>query len=337
MATNTDDGIAAISTVAYGFMGSQALFTALELGIFSELASGPADVGQLANRLMTPPVPLQALLETCLALGLLERDGGQYRNTPGAERYLVRGTRRYVGDYYLRQVATLLYAQVPLSRAVVRGEAPGRTTYFDFLDDPGRAEEFIRGQHNGSAGPAYLLARTLELGGCSRLADLGGGSGAFAIEMVRRHPGVSAVVLDHPKVIDVARKIVAEAELTDRIECVPGDVMSDPWPSGTDVLLLSYIVSSYSQAALERLVTRTYEHLRPGGRVVIHDFALHGDRPGPRNSAQWFFANLSISAHTHPHTVAEIAAALEAVGYEDVRSQPHVPDVTFLFTARKPD
>jgi SAM-dependent methyltransferase len=322
--------------VAYGFMGSQALFAALELGVFTELATAPADSDRLAATLGVPPSPLKALLAACLALGLLERDGEHYRNTPGAGRYLVRGARRYVGDYYLRQVATLLYPQVPLATAVVRGEAMEPTTYFNFLDDPHRAEEFIRGQHNGSAGPAYLLARTLDLTGNCRLGDLGGGSGAFAIELVRHHPGLTAVVLDHPKVIEVARKIVAEAGLADRIECVAGDVLTDPWPARTDVLLLSYVVSSYSQQALRRLLAQTHQHLPAGGRLIIHDFALHADRPGPRNSAQWFFANLSISARTHPHTVLEIVHSLEAAGYGEVTAQPHVPDVTFLFTARKP-
>jgi hypothetical protein len=79
-----------------------------------------------------------------------------------------------------------------------------------FLDDPVRTEEFIRGQHAGSSGPAYLLAKTHDVARFTRLLDLGGGSGAFAIEMVRRH-GLSAIVVDHPAVVAVARKIVGDA------------------------------------------------------------------------------------------------------------------------------
>ena len=48
-----------------------------------------------------------------MATELLERDGDRYRNSAAASRYLVRHARGYMGDYYLRQIAATLYAQVP--------------------------------------------------------------------------------------------------------------------------------------------------------------------------------------------------------------------------------
>lgn len=331
-AARPDDGVTAVSSVAYGFMGSQALFAALEVGLFTELAAGPASLEELAQRLGSTPRVLLALLEACVATALLERDGDRYRNSAAADRYLVRRARGYVGDYYLRQIAGTLYLQVPAARAVVRGEAGG-ATYAGFLDDPARAEEFIRGQHAGSSGPAYLLAKTHDLAPFTCLLDLGGGSGAFAIEMVRRH-GLSAIVVDHPSVVAVSRKIIAEAGLADRIRCVAGDVVAGPWPEGADLILLSYVVSSYGPATLRDLLTRARAYLPSGGGIVIHDFALHGDRPGPRNAALWYFANLAISASTHPHTVEEITRAMSEAGFVGVTARPHVPDITFAFTGR---
>src|SRR5262249_54262669 len=101
-------------------MGSQALFAALEIGLFTELAAGPASLEELARRLGTEPRALLALVEACVATELLTRDGGRYQNTAAADRYLVRHARGYVGDYYLRQIAGTLYSQVPVARAVVR-------------------------------------------------------------------------------------------------------------------------------------------------------------------------------------------------------------------------
>jgi SAM-dependent methyltransferase len=327
-----DDGVTAVSSVAYGFMGSQALFAALEVGLFTELAAGPGSLAELAQRLGSDPRVLLALLEACVATELLERDGDRYRNSGAASRYLVRHARGYVGDYYLRQIAATLYDQVPVARAVVRGETGG-ATYAGFLDDPVRAEEFVRGQHAGSTGPAYLLAKTHDLTPFTRLLDLGGGSGAFAIEMVRRH-ALSAIVVDHPSVVAVARKIVGEAGLGDRIRCVAGDVVTGAWPEGADLILLSYVVSSYGPATLRDLLARARAYLPSGGGLVIHDFALHGSRPGPRNAALWYFANLAISASTHPHTVEGITRAMSEAGFGGVMARPHVPDITFAFTGR---
>ena len=328
-----DEDITAVSSVAYGFMGSQALFAALEIGLFTEIAAGPASLDDLAGRLGSRPRVLLALLEACVATELLTREGGRYRNSAAADRYLVRHARGYVGDYYLRQIATTLYPQVPQARAVVRGES-GSETYAGFLDDPARVEEFIRGQHAGSSGPAYLLAKTQDLAGYRCLLDLGGGSGAFSIEIVRRH-GLSAIVVDHPAVVAAARTIVDEAGLGTRIRCVPGDVVTGAWPGGADLMLLSYVVSSYDRATLRDLLGRAHAYLPSGGGLIIHDFALHGDQPGPRNAALWYFTNLAISATTHPHTVPDITRALTDAGFVDVTARPHVPGITFAFTVRR--
>ncbi len=331
-----EEGIRAISSIAYGFMGSQALYSALELGVFTALSAGPRGGDDLAAGLGAAPGPFRALLAALEALGLLEREGeGLYRNAEAAGTYLDGASRRYIGDYYLRQVAALLYPSAPAARAAVRGADAAPADYFAFLDEPARAEEFIRGQHNGSAGPAYLLAKRLDLSGSARLLDLGGGSGVFAIEMVRRNPGLSAVVVDHPKVAAVAEKIVAEAGLSDRIACAGGDALEGEWPPDGDVILLSYVISSYGEEALASLLARAFAYLPSGGRLIVHDFALHGDRPGPRTSALWFFANLAISDATHPHTAPGIAAALARAGFASVTAAPHIPDVTHLFTGRK--
>jgi cyclopropane fatty-acyl-phospholipid synthase-like methyltransferase len=168
------------------------------------------------------------------------------------------------------------------------------------------------------------------------LLDLGGGSGAFAIETVKRYPGMSAVVLDLPDVITVTERIIAEADLVDKIACVGGDLRSAPWPPGADAILLSYIVSCYSPETLRDLMARTFDYLPSSGRLLLHDFALHADRSGPHNAALFLFGQLSGVAETTAYTVDELAAAMRAAGYVDVASQPFLPDITFLVTGRKP-
>lgn len=74
MAEPGREGIEEISSIAYGFMGSQALFAALELGLFTSLNSGSRDEPELADELGARPEALRTLLTACRALGLLEKD-----------------------------------------------------------------------------------------------------------------------------------------------------------------------------------------------------------------------------------------------------------------------
>jgi hypothetical protein len=336
MHAESGDAISALSAIAYGYMGSQALFAALELGLFTALSDEPCGLDNLAMKLHAPAGPLSVLVSTCLALKLLMDDGERYHNSPAAQRFLVQTARTYVGDYYLRQVSSLVYDRVPLVRSLLRGELPGAQDYTHYLDSAEATEEFIRGQHGGSLAPASLLARSQDLSGFSSLLDLGGGSGAFAIEAVKRYPGLSAVVLDLPQVIVVTEKIIQEAGLMGRITCASGDLRSDAWPPKADLILLSYIISCYEPQTLRGLLTRSLSYLPRGGCLLIHDFALYADRSGPHNAALMLFGELSVSAQTHAYTIDELVAAMQEAGFVDVAMQPFLPDLTFLVSGRKP-
>lgn len=328
--------ISALSAIAYGFMGSQALFAALELDLFTMLSDESCSLDDMARRLEVPAGPLSVLLSTCLALGLLNWDGQDYCNSPAAQRFLVSRARSYVGDYYLRQISAVLYDRMHLVRALLRGEAPETLTYATTLETPQVTEEFIRGQHGGSLAPAARLARTLDLSRYTRFLDLGGGSGAFAIEAVKRDPGLSAIVFDLPQVIRVTEKIIQESGLEDSITCVGGDLRTDPWPGDADLILLSYIVSCYEPETLRDLLKRCLAYLPDGGSLLIHDFALYADRSAPRNAALFLFGELAVSAQTHPYTVEELGTIMQEAGFADVVIQPFLPDLTFLVSGRKP-
>src|SRR4029079_9021685 len=120
---------------------------------------------------------------------------------------------------------------------------------------------------------------------------------------VTRVPTLSATVFDLPQVISVTERIVEEAGLASRITCVGGDLRTDAWPGGADVILLSYIVSCYAPETLDALLSRALEYLPAGGDLLVQDFALYPDRSGPRNTALFLFGQLTASAQTHAYTV----------------------------------
>ena len=64
-----------ISHIAYGFMGSKALFAALNLGLFTALAGGPLDAAELSERAGVARTRLDTLLAALTSLGLLVPEG----------------------------------------------------------------------------------------------------------------------------------------------------------------------------------------------------------------------------------------------------------------------
>ena len=64
--------------VGLGFWASKAVLSAVEMGIFTELADGPREFSELAGRLGLHPRAARDFLDALVALGFLHRSQGHY-------------------------------------------------------------------------------------------------------------------------------------------------------------------------------------------------------------------------------------------------------------------
>ncbi len=327
-----------ISRIAYGFMGSKALFSALNLDLFSRLADGAKTMERLAEETGVASNRLKTILVALTAIGLLVRDDDGYRNAPASERYLVRSAPAYFGDYYRFQIDRQIYPALLHLDAGIAGDTAHLA--FDSLagltDDPAEADAFTRGQHVGSMGAALMLAKKLDLGGTRTLLDVGGGSGAFSIALCQRDPALRATVLDFPNVIAVAERFVNEAKLQDRIAFLHGDAIGTPWPGDQDIVLMSYLLSAVAESSIPMLFQKAWDALRPGGRLLVHDFMLDNDDAGPALAALWFLHYLAGRVDGISFSPATLATQLEARGFENLSDQVVIPEITKIVVCTKP-
>ncbi len=114
-----------------------------------------------------------------------------------------------------------------------------RHPYHSLADDAEEASTFSAAQHAGSRSLGYALARRVDFTPFTWLLDLGGGSGAYTIEILRRYPHLRATLFDFPQVARVAAQVMEQEGLTDRVRIVGGDYEHDALPPGPDVVLWS--------------------------------------------------------------------------------------------------
>lgn len=337
MATPVTD-VREISRIAYGFMASKAMFSALEIDLFGQLAGEGRTEEALVAATGIAPNRLRTLLAALVGIGLLSKEGAAYRNAPASERYLVRNAPAYFGDYYRFQIDRQIYPALTRLGAGIAGDTE-RLAYHSLAGltgDPEEADAFTRAQHAGSMGPALMLARSLDLSGARRLLDVGGGSGAFSIALCQRNPALQATVLDFPNVIDVARRFVAEAGLEQRIDFVRADAVEGPWPAGQDIVLMSYLLSAMAESAIPLVMRNAWDALSRGGRLLVHDFMLDDDRSGPGPAALWFLQYLAGRVDGISFSAADLARQLRSHGYEEVSDQVVIPEITRLVVCARP-
>ena len=327
-----------ISEIAFGFMGSKALFAALEHRVFTTLAGGPQDAAGVAAAGDLDADRAQTLLTALAGLGLVQAAGaGRFANSPAAEAFLVTGAKYDFGDYLRLQVGRQMYRLLDQIDAALTGQLPEGATasYAEWFADAEEARLYSESQHSGSLGPARQLAKRLDLSGARSLLDVGGGTGAFAITLCGANPELHATIVDFPNVAALGRDHVDRAGLTDRITYVEGDALRTPWPGGQDMILMSYLFSGVPGATHDTLIADAVARLNPGGRRVIHDFVVRADRTGPKLAALWQLQHTAFTPQAKSLDAAWLETALRAAGLEAVGVDEMIPEMTMLATGRK--
>src|SRR4051794_22633865 len=81
---------AEILQVGFGFWGAKVLLSAVDLGVFTELAKGSLGADDLGDRVGVNPRGRRDFLDALVALGMLDRSEGLYSNTPTTNLFLDR-------------------------------------------------------------------------------------------------------------------------------------------------------------------------------------------------------------------------------------------------------
>jgi hypothetical protein len=325
-----------------GFWASKALFAAHELDLFSLLSRRDGGTAaQVAADLKIAERPAEMLLTACASLGLLAKRDGRYRNAPIAERYLVPGAPGYFGGFVAFNDKRLYGTYGRLTEAVRSNRPVGwdpdeQRSFFDSADTI-ITRDFYEAMHSLSTATGQALAPVADIRARSRLLDVGGGSGAIAIELCRACPGLKATVFDLPHVAEFAAAKIAAAGLSDRIATAVGDLFApDPYPGGHDVALLSLIMHSFTPEQDRQILAKTLACLPSGGLAVISELLVNDDKTGPPPAALMSLTML-IEDEGRNYTAAEYEQWLTETGFRNVRRIPlDVPGANGLIIAEKP-
>lgn len=324
-----------VSDVAFGFMASKALFTAIHFNLFSHLDKSRMTAQQAAAKMGIHEDRATTLMTALTTVGLLGRDGDTYFNAPAAEAFLVSGAKYDFSDYLSQQVDRQMYGLLDQVEDAMADKLPDDAigSYAQWMSDPEQARIYSESQHAGSLGPARTLARSLDLAEADQMLDVGGGTGAYAITLCKENPNLNATVIDFPNVADLGRQYVAEAGLDDRVNYVAGDLLDTEWPDGQDIVLMSYIFSSVPGERIAGLVDHAASVLKPGGRLIVHDFMVEPDRSGPKLAALWQFQHTAFNPHARSVSTDWAAETISEAGFSKTEVKPMIPGMTSVISA----
>lgn len=328
----------AISDIAFAFMGSKALFSALHVGLFTALDGKTLSADEVAKETDLDVDRATTLLTALTSLGLVQKDNGGFTNSPAADAFLVKGRKYDFGDYLRFQIDRQMYPFLTQLNEALTGKLEDNqvASYADWFSDPEEARLYSESQHAGSLGPGRSLGKMVDLSAARKLLDVGGGTGAFSISLCTVYPELTSTVLDFPNVAEVGREFIAKAGLSDRITYQPGNALTDEWPESADAVLMSYLFSGVPGEAIPNLVRKAMDVLEPGGNFMVHDFMVDESREGPKLAALWQLQHTAFNPEARSITSSYIADLMKAAGFEDIEVKVMIPGMTMLVHGRKP-
>jgi len=321
---NHDPEAQRILDLIEAFRRSKVMFTAVKLGIFEQLAIVPQSCAALAVQLSLDRPALSRLLDGCVALSLLEREGDVYSNTNATTRFLTKASAETLAGYIVYSDQSLYKLWDHLDDAVREGTNRwtqtfgSRSALFDhYFRDETATRSFLAGMHGFGQLASPRIVNAFDLSRFRQLVDLGGATGHVAIAACRAYPDLRATVLDLPAVERFAREHIAQAGYSDRVEFVTGDFFAGDLPKA-DLYVLGRILHDWDDAKINELLRKIVFSLPRQGALLVTETLVDDDRSGPVYTLMQDL-NMLVCTDGRERTEAEYSALLRGAGFSTVQ------------------
>lgn len=310
----------AIFDLVMGFVSAQVLWALVELRILHALGDAPKTAGQIASDNSLSEERAEILMNGGVAIGLMRRNSNGFYvlSRKGASLLGVPGLTDMIRHhaYFYRDMSNPI--------ALLRDEVDTELSQFwpYVFDVSGKTPAtIIENYSNLMASSQKLVAhdtlKMVSLKPQCKVLDIGGGSGNFAIEIVRKFPKVTITVFDLPEVEASARARLKAENMTDRIGFYPGSFRDDLLPEGFDVITLIRVLYDHADSTVMALLKSVYNALPRGGRLVISEPMSGGKYP--HRAGDVYFAFYTMAMRTgkarSPNQIAEMC---RKVGFKSV-------------------
>jgi O-methyltransferase domain/Dimerisation domain len=313
----------AILELTLAFWGSKTLLSAVELGLFTELAKGPRDKDALRVSMGINERSVEDFLDALVALGMFDRKAGKYRNTPETDLFLDRNKPTYIGGV-LEMANERLFGfwnslTEGLRTGVPQNEAKQGGNLFEAIyGDPQKLRGFLQAMTGLSLGSGRAMAETFPWRKYRTFIDVGGAQGGVPVQIALKHRHLTGGNFDLPVVGPIFEEYVRSFGLHDRLKFHPGDFFKDPFPKA-DVIIMGHILHDWNLDEKKALIAKAYAALPKGGAFIVHEALIDDAR---RKKALGLLSSLNMLIETpggFDYTGADCKRWLKKAGFR--RSQ----------------
>lgn len=304
------------------------IITAIRLNIFTIISDQEMKIDQIASKCAANPNLLKPLLDACISLGFLDFNNNKYKNAHFSLVYFVEGKRLYVGEFLkLVNNESIEWFQLP---NLIQGKEKKN---IEFPDLKSTYKTFILAMNSiGQLGEAEALKNIVDLSGCKKMTDAGGGSGLYSIALCQKYPDLISTILDVEDTLAVTRKLIADRREKKQIILKEGDFLKYPIGDNVDAVLLSDVMYGDSDAKI--LLQNAWNSLTHNGILIIRGYYADPERSGPLFGALFTVKQMVDDPRRKIMTISMLERNVRETGFEIIRVKP-LTEYSFVLIGRK--
>ena len=321
-----------IMQVGLGFWGSRTLLSAVEMGLFTELARQGEDLNGLQHRLGLHPRSARDFLDALVAMGFLRRVDGKYQNTPETDLFLDKQKPSYIGGMLEMSSHRLFGFWNHLTEALRTGEPQneakggGESFFATLYADPDRLKGFLAAMTGISHGANLAIAGKFSWSDYKTFADVGTAQGDLGVQVALTHSHLSGIGLDLPGVAPIFEEYVELNGLSERMKFVAGDFFEDSLPQ-VDVIMMGHILHDWNLEEKKLLIQKAFDAIPEGGALIVYESIIDDDRS---QNAFGLLMSLNMLIETpggFDYTGADCTGWMKEIGFQKTWVEPLVgPD-----------
>ena len=316
---------AALRQLIMGFRTTQMIYVAARLGIADHLREGPQTADALAQAVGAAPRPLYRLLRALASIGIFaETPEGAFEITPSARllQSNVTGSLRTTALLYGDDLFWATYGG--MLHSVRTGEPAFDHVHSESLfrhleKNPAAASLFHQAMSGFSDQEMAAILAAYDFSGFASVADIGGGQGALVAALLKANPGMRGTILDLEPAADGARRLLADAGLTERATFIPGDFFGTI-PGGNDLYLLKSVIHNWNDSAAANILRGCRRAMTDDARILVIERVIPTGNVA--SEATLFDINMLVVLGSQERTEREYRALLHQAGFELTRVVP---------------
>ena len=276
-----------ILQIGTGFWESKTVLTAVNLKLFTYLASGELSGQEIKTKCGLHERSLYDFLDALVALGFLKRKGlkenALYSNTDDTDLFLDKNKPSYVGGmlemlnnrsyHFWNDLEEGLKTGKPQNEIKISGKSAFEAIY----SSKEKIHEFINAMSGVQMGNFIAFSKTFDFSNYKTLCDIGGAGGFLSAHVALNNDHMKCVSFDLPQVTPVATENIRNMGLMDKVSVQSGDFLNEDFPKA-DIIIMGNILHDWGTKDKMMLIKKAYDALPEGGSLVAIENIIDNDR-----------------------------------------------------------